>query len=319
MLPLRSELAITLTACVSLVGCSLTVVDRGLASRSCINGGRRFENGLRQGLFVRARGVVLGTCKKSLGSRARRGSSGLGALRRLGLLRLGLRRTVRGVRRGGERGSVRRVGGRAQGRPNRVRGRRRGSLKAKTCDGLPDHTTSCAAFVGSTIRCAASKCEDGSFFASATCGGGACQAPHALECGAAGCDATRGCLGACTVDTECASGFRCESGKCIAKGARCSDDGLASLPGDGSQIEVRALSMPHRRSVRGELRHDGRVRRRLQLLSGQPHLRHRRARGRRRPGRVRVGVRRASDAYGSFVVALLGASWAGRRRRVRRL
>jgi hypothetical protein len=108
---------------------------------------------------------------------------------------------------------------------------------ARACDGTKD-TKACVGYVADAkTSCAPAKCEGGTLTPAATCdGGGQCVIPATTSCAPYAClgDA---CRTGCTVDEHCTSGFECRAGKCVSKGNKCSDDGLASIDKDGKRTE----------------------------------------------------------------------------------
>ena len=69
---------------------------------------------------------------------------------------------------------------------------------------------------GASLSCGAANCTDGVATAAVTCDGrGACPSPITTSCGAYACDATA-CRTSCAAPGDCAAGFECRAGACLA-------------------------------------------------------------------------------------------------------
>jgi hypothetical protein len=106
-----------------------------------------------------------------------------------------------------------------------------------TCDGA-ESTASCVGFAnGSATECAPSKCDGVDFTFAATCDGdGACQTAKRSSCVPFRCN-DAGCLTTCSTNAQCADGFTCRGGDCVAEGAACSVDRKKSIPLEGPETE----------------------------------------------------------------------------------
>lgn len=105
---------------------------------------------------------------------------------------------------------------------------------AATCDGTVD-TKKCAAFTkGAETTCKPTSCTGASFAAESKCNGlGACVTPTAVSCAPFACGAT-GCKATCATAADCADGFDCRAGRCVAFEHTCSEDKLTSIPKQGT-------------------------------------------------------------------------------------
>jgi len=109
------------------------------------------------------------------------------------------------------------------------------ACKARTCDGTKD-TKTCASFVGGTATtCAPAQCSGSTLVPASTCdGAGACVAPSSVSCVPYAC-VGKGCLASCVTPTDCAAGFECRGGTCVApQKATCEQDGASSRAPDGT-------------------------------------------------------------------------------------
>ncbi len=71
-----------------------------------------------------------------------------------------------------------------------------------------------------------------------TCDGkGACNAAPTACAGNLACASSTACRDTCTTDGHCASGYRCNAGKCEPVQATCSPDGHQSIGADGTKTE----------------------------------------------------------------------------------
>jgi len=107
---------------------------------------------------------------------------------------------------------------------------------ARACDGT--ETASCAGHVGSNVECRASSCKDGVETPRAGCDGeGKCIAAAPKPCGGYQCNATGGaCRTECTSASDCAAGYVCRKGACVAQTATCSDDGASLVSTDKTTV-----------------------------------------------------------------------------------
>ncbi len=103
------------------------------------------------------------------------------------------------------------------------------------CDGTT--TASCAAFVGSEVKCREASCAGAKASAAATCdGSGHCPADtptgcaNDLQCDAHG----AACLTECVKDADCLDGYSCQKGVCAMLGDQCSADFQSIVHKDGS-------------------------------------------------------------------------------------
>jgi len=107
--------------------------------------------------------------------------------------------------------------------------------RALACNGAKD-STKCTYVNGSKTSCGAGSCVGDVLHPPPTCdGAGACvtTAPEST-CAPYGCLPT-GCRTRCSTNAECAAGFACSSGTCVAAGLTiCSADGLSSIGKDGT-------------------------------------------------------------------------------------
>jgi hypothetical protein len=119
--------------------------------------------------------------------------------------------------------------------------------KAMQCDGAKD-PKSCVGFAaGPTEECKPASCAGGSLTAASTCDGkGACVTPTQTSCAPYACSGSA-CRTSCAADTDCSDGFECDSGTCIAKGARCTSDGISSTSKEG----VKSDCTPYRCGTSG--------------------------------------------------------------------
>jgi hypothetical protein len=108
--------------------------------------------------------------------------------------------------------------------------------QCNACD-LPDKLGVCSAVSaspphGTRTACKAAACSGSSFARGSVCNGlGACTTPPPTSCVPYACN-DKGCITACTVDTDCAENYVCRANVCVAKGAHCGPDNT-SISADG--------------------------------------------------------------------------------------
>jgi len=109
---------------------------------------------------------------------------------------------------------------------------------ARACDGKD--VASCAGWAnGPSVSCQPATCKSGKVVPEAKCdGAGACMAGEPIACAPYACDGSA-CLSTCSSFRDCAPGNTCTAGKCVP-GASCSDDRLASVGRDGSEVPCGA-------------------------------------------------------------------------------
>lgn len=109
---------------------------------------------------------------------------------------------------------------------------------ARACDGKD--RTQCN-FGGKTVECSAATCAAGTATAASTCdGAGNCPTPTKTDCAPYACGGTA-CKTSCVGDADCGGANVCDTktGKCVvAVAAKCSADGLSSIPTDTSKPPV---------------------------------------------------------------------------------
>jgi hypothetical protein len=107
--------------------------------------------------------------------------------------------------------------------------------KALACDGGKDRTK-CVGFAnGPAKECKPASCADGTATEAAYCDGvGTCKDGATKTCGSYACGTTA-CVGKCAGDTDCATGFACDTAttKCVPAKPTCTADGLSSTSPDG--------------------------------------------------------------------------------------
>jgi N-acetylneuraminic acid mutarotase len=88
--------------------------------------------------------------------------------------------------------------------------------------------------LGASTNCGMRSCKDGTETTVGVCdGAGRCGAtPKTCDGYACGADA---CKTSCTSDSDCLSTHQCTGGKCVARGATCSDDGTTAIEPGGKQ------------------------------------------------------------------------------------
>jgi hypothetical protein len=103
---------------------------------------------------------------------------------------------------------------------------------ARACNG--SDRRKCAAYGASTaLACAPARCDGVAFTAASHCdGAGGCAAPLPTSCVPFACEAS-GCKTSCSIAADCAPGFECRGGACLARTSRCSDDGFSAIDKDG--------------------------------------------------------------------------------------
>ncbi len=107
-----------------------------------------------------------------------------------------------------------------------------------TClaDGFCDGAGQCRHYAKSDVLCGASTCATGIQSAFSCNGGGQCL-PSTIICEPYVCDASGGsCLSSCGSDLDCASGYQCQTGVCVAAVVVCVD-GHTLQNSDGNQVE----------------------------------------------------------------------------------
>ncbi|MGZ3456483.1 MAG: Kelch repeat-containing protein, partial [Polyangiales bacterium] len=119
--------------------------------------------------------------------------------------------------------------------------------KARTCDGV--ERKSCAGFAsGASVKCRDSICKGDVLALEGRCdGAGACEAEKTSSCLPFAC-VGRACATSCSADDQCGSDFRCEGGACVSRNAKCSEDGLSSVPLGGTPKSCE----PYRCGATGE-------------------------------------------------------------------
>jgi hypothetical protein len=108
---------------------------------------------------------------------------------------------------------------------------------ARICNGGTDPKT-CVGYANKTEKeCKAAACEGTSFLAASVCdGAGSCKPAEPASCVPFACAPT-GCLTSCSGDSQCAPGFGCKDGKCVAQTAECTADKLSSRnTKDGTEV-----------------------------------------------------------------------------------
>jgi hypothetical protein len=124
------------------------------------------------------------------------------------------------------------------GAPHGPRGACAGSGACQgTCDG--SNRSACAAFPGTEKPCGDTSCRTEVQTGTPACDGkGACApSTDTRSCAGFRCDALGvACLTECRANDDCASGYSCDASakKCNPLKARCSDDGTATVPIDGT-------------------------------------------------------------------------------------
>lgn len=102
------------------------------------------------------------------------------------------------------------------------------------CDGAKDTKTCAGSVIDLTKECAPARCVDARFTPTTTCDAtGTCPSLAATSCVPYNCTDS-GCRTSCSTDTQCASGYVCDAGKCGPRVARCSADGLSAVDEAGA-------------------------------------------------------------------------------------
>jgi hypothetical protein len=111
---------------------------------------------------------------------------------------------------------------------------------ARACDGTT--RDSCAGVAGSEVTCREPACDPmtGTATPAATCNGsGMCPASEPQQCGRFACKGTTCGSGPCASDSDCASGYRCDTanGECVPTSTICDVDGKTLRKPDGSTMD----------------------------------------------------------------------------------
>jgi len=106
--------------------------------------------------------------------------------------------------------------------------------KALACDGGKDRTKCTGYANGPDKECAPASCVDDTATEASYCdGSGTCRKTTGKSCTPYRCG-DKVCRTSCGSDADCVTGNVCDSGKCLVAKAKCSDDGLSSIPADKS-------------------------------------------------------------------------------------
>jgi hypothetical protein len=105
-----------------------------------------------------------------------------------------------------------------------------GTMCGGRCDGV--NGASCRFPIG--VECSAT-CVDAAQTIGVCDESGGCKLSPPEDCSGFACDGSH-CRTSCTSPADCVSGFTCEAGQCTPAAARCSDDGLSVIAGDGKSV-----------------------------------------------------------------------------------